>query len=108
MAEILKTVSYDSINRFLQRERYQPKDLLDFISCHGWIEPMGGVISSDDTVSEKPYSDPKITERVGYYWSSKHGKAVLGIPLITLYYSSPNGLRVPINYRMYDKCSSYS
>ncbi len=103
MAEILKSVSHDSINRFLQRERYGPKDLFDFITSHAWIEPIGGVISSDDTVIEKPYSDPKSTELVGYYWSSKHGKAVLGIPLITLYYSSPNGLRVPINYRIYDK-----
>ncbi len=40
---------------------------------------------------------------LGYYWSSKHGRPVLGIPLITLYYTNPNGLRVPITYRLYDK-----
>jgi len=85
------------------RERYEPKDLFDFIVQQGKIDLIGGVISGDDTVIEKPYSDPKSTPLLGYYWSSKHGKPVLGIPLITLYYTSPNGLRVPINYRLYDK-----
>lgn len=103
MAEILSTMSHDSINRFLLRERYEPKDLFDFIVEQGEIELVGGIISTDDTVIEKPYSDPKTTQLLGYYWSSKHGKPVLGIPLITLYYSSPSGLRVPINYRLYDK-----
>ncbi len=62
MAEILKTVSHDSINRFLQRERYQSKDLFDFITSHDWIDSLAGAISSDDTVIEKPYSNPKTTE----------------------------------------------
>ena len=103
MAEILKTVSHDSINRFLNRERYEPKDLFDFIVEQGLLELSGGILSGDDTVIEKPYSDPDAIELLGYYWSSKHGKPVLGIPLITLYYSSPNGVRVPITYRIYDK-----
>lgn len=103
MAEILQTISHDSINRFLLRERYQPKELFDFLLQQGWIELVGGTLSGDDTVIEKPYSDPDKVELLGYYWSSKHGKPILGIPLITLYYTSPNGLRLPINYRLYDK-----
>jgi hypothetical protein len=103
MAEILQTVSHDSINRFLNRESYEPKDLFDCIVSHSGIELAGGIISGDDTVIEKPYSNPKTIELLGYYWSSKHSKPVLGIPLITLYYTSPNGLRVPITYRIYDK-----
>jgi DDE superfamily endonuclease len=103
MAEILKTVSHDSINRFLNRECYDPKDLFDFIVGQGLLELSGGILSGDDTAIEKPYSDPEAIELLGYYWSSKHGKPVLGIPLITLYYTSPNGVRVPITYRIYDK-----
>jgi hypothetical protein len=102
MAEILETVSHDSINRFLNRERYEPKDLFDLVVRHSGIELVGGIISGDDTVIEKPYSNPRTTELVGYYWSSKHGKPIRGIPLISLYYTSPNGLRVPITYRIYD------
>lgn len=103
MAEILTDISHDSINRFLLRERYEPKDLFDGLLANGWIELIGGIVSADDTVLEKLYSDPKKTDLLGYFWSSKHGKPILGIPLITLYYTSPNGLRVPINYRIYDK-----
>lgn len=42
MAEILKEVSHDSINRFLLRERYGPKDLFDLLADNGWIELIGG------------------------------------------------------------------
>lgn len=103
MSEILKNISHDSINRFLSRESYTPKDLFDFLLDQGQIEWTGGVISGDDTVIEKPYSKLTSTPLLGYYWSSKAGKPIRGIPLITLYYTSPNGLRVPINYRLYDK-----
>ncbi len=103
MAEILQNLSHDSVNRFLLRERYHPKDLFDLLVRMGAIELSGGVLSGDDTLLEKPYSDPQQVELLGYYWSSKQGKPLLGIPLITLYYSSANGLRVPINYRLYDK-----
>jgi len=40
---------------------------------------------------------------LGYFWSSKAAKPVLGLSSVTLYYTSPNGLRVPINYRLYAK-----
>ncbi|ABW25540.1 IS701-like element ISAcma42 family transposase [Acaryochloris marina] len=103
MAEILQDVSHDSINRFLLRERYEPKDLFDLLVGNGWVELTGGIVSADDTILEKLYSNPKKMDLLGYYWSSKYSKPILGIPLITLYYSSPNGLRVPINYRIYDK-----
>ncbi|MGB3494950.1 MAG: transposase [Elainellaceae cyanobacterium] len=103
LAEILKPISHDSINRFLCRERYEPKDLFDELVNHGWIERVGGVLSVDDTVLEKPYSQREATALLGYFWSSKAAKPVLGLSLLTLYYTSVNGVRVPINYRLYDK-----
>jgi len=103
LAEIVGTLSHDSVNRFLCRERYVPRDLFDELVTRGWIELVGGVVSGDDTVLEKPYSQLKATSLLGYFWSSKAGKPVLGLSLITLYYTSANGLRVPINYRLYDK-----
>ena len=103
LAEILKTVSHDSVNRFLCRERYVPKDLFDELVSQCWIDLVGGVLSVDDTVLEKPYAQRKATALLGYFWSSKAAKPVLGLSLVTLYYTSVNGLRVPINYRLYDK-----
>gem|GEM_PF-816526 len=56
MAEILEDLSHDSVNRFLLRERYTPKDLFDEVKPH--LNLTGGTLSTDDTIADKPYSDP--------------------------------------------------
>lgn len=56
LAEILEGLSDDSVNRFLLRERYEPRDLFDEIKPH--INLHGGTRSGDDTVIDKPESDP--------------------------------------------------
>ena len=94
MAEILGNISHDSINRFLIRERYTPKDLFDFLVRTGKLQLIGGVLSGDDTLIKKPYSNIKACDLIGYYWSSKAGKPMLGIPLVTLYYTCPQGFTV--------------
>ena len=99
----LELLLLDSINRFLERERYEAKDLFDFLVEREGLVLKGGVLSGDDTLLEKPYSQPYKSELLGYYWNNKQKKVMWGLPLITLYYTSPNGLKVPINYRLYDK-----
>ena len=47
-------VSHDSVNRFLHRESYQPKDLFDEAAQHLCL--LGGTLSIDDSVLDKPYS----------------------------------------------------
>jgi urease beta subunit len=89
------------VNRFLLRERYEPKDLFDIVKAI--INLGGGILSVDDTVIEKLYSDPKYAELIGYFWSGKYHKTIKGVNLITLYYSDIHGNSVPINYRIYDK-----
>ena len=101
LAEILEGLSHDSVNRFLLRERYEPKDLFDEIKQH--INLRGGTLSGDDTVIDKPYSDPQLTELIAYFWSGKHHRVVKGIQLITLYYTDLSGKSVPVNYRIYNK-----
>ena len=101
LAEILGDVSHDSVNRFLLRERYEPKDLFDIVI--GIINLEGGILSVDDTVIEKLYSNPKSAELIGYFWSGKYHKTIKRLNLITLYYSDIYGHSVPINYRIYDK-----
>jgi Transposase DDE domain len=101
LAQILENVSHDSVNRFLLRERYEPKDLFDTVK--EIINIVGGILSVDDTVVEKLYSNPKNAELMGYFWSGKYHKPIKGINLITLYYSDVYGNSVPINYRIYDK-----
>lgn len=101
LAEILEGLSHDSVNRFLLRERYDPKDLFDEVKSQ--INLSGGTLSGDDTVIDKPYSDPSLTELIGYYWSGKHHRVVKGVHLITLYYTEKSGKSVPVNYRLYNK-----
>ncbi len=100
-SEILEGLSHDSVNRFLLRERYEPKDLFEDVKHEiNWV---GGTVSGDDTVIDKPYSDPSLTELMGYFWSGKHHRVVKGIQLITLYYTELSGKSVPLNYRIYNK-----
>lgn len=101
LAEILGNVSHDSVNRFLLRERYEPKDLFNLVTSI--INVNGGILSVDDTVIEKVYSQPKNAELIDYFWSGKYHKSIKGLNLITLYYSDIHGHSVPINYRIYDK-----
>jgi hypothetical protein len=69
LAEILENVSHDSVNRFLLRERYEPKDLFDTV--RKIIDLQGGILSVDDTVVEKHYSNPDCAELIGYFLSMR-------------------------------------
>jgi len=74
LSEILEELSHDSVNRFLLREQYTPKDLFDEVK--GELNLSGGTASIDDSVVDKPYRDPSKTELVGYFWSGKHKRTV--------------------------------
>lgn len=97
-------MSHDSINRFLLRERYAPKDL--FTEIKGAIKLIGGTLSGDDTIVEKLYSDPDKAELIGYYRSGKHKKTIKGINLITLYYTDQEERSFPVNYRLYNRAEN--
>jgi hypothetical protein len=55
LAEILEDVSHDSVNRFLLREVYTAEDL--FNEVKGLVNLIGGTLSVDDSVEDKPYRD---------------------------------------------------
>ena len=60
-------IGHDSINNFLGRENFEPKDPCD--QAVGHINLIGGIISIDVTVLDKPYSNK--TDLIGYYYSGK-------------------------------------
>ena len=101
LSSLMGNLSHDSINRFLERERFEPKDL--FEEEKNRIQLDGGIISIDDSVLDKPYMDSTKASLVDYFWSGKHKRTVKGINLITLFYTDINGVSVPLNYRIYDK-----
>ena len=101
LSEIMKNVSHDSINRFLCRKKYTGQDL--YIENSRELNLIGGSLSVDDSVLDKPYSNPEHAALIDYFWSGKHHKAVIGINLVTLFYIDTSGKCLPINFRIYDK-----
>uniref|UniRef100_UPI001F0AA16F IS701 family transposase n=1 Tax=Leptolyngbya sp. BC1307 TaxID=2029589 RepID=UPI001F0AA16F len=101
LSEILAEVSHDSINRFLLREQYTPKDLFEEVKSS--LVLTAGTLSVDDSVEDKPYRDHNKSAFVDFFWSGKHKRSVKGINLITLYYTDTSGSSYPVNFRIYDK-----
>jgi hypothetical protein len=91
----------DAANRFLNREAFSGKDLYE--EARPLLALDGGTSSGDDTVLDKPYSQEGKTELVGYFWSGKHGRAVKGVCLVTLLYTDPQGVCLPVKFRLVDK-----
>ena len=103
LSEILEGISHDSINRFLLREKYTPRDLFNEVKEN--LTLTAGTLSVDDSVVDKPYRDPNKSAFVDYFWSGKHKRSVKGINVITLYYyyTDREGNSYPVNFRIYDK-----
>ena len=53
LAEVME-IAHDSVNRFLERETYTPKEL--FTEVKAGLNLNGGTLSVDDSVLDKPYS----------------------------------------------------
>ena len=92
-------ISHDSVNRFLNREDYQPIDMFNEVKDELCL--VGGTLSIDDTVLDKPYS--LTINLIGHFWSGKHHRTVVGINLVTFYYTDPHGRHMPVNFRIVDK-----
>ena len=89
------------MSRLLLRDRYELKDLFDTVKKI--LNIVGGILSVDDRVVERLYSDPKNAELISCCWSRKYHRTMKGINLTTLYYSDVYGNSVRINYIIYDK-----
>lgn len=98
--EVLQ-ISHDEVNRFLAGSDFKGKDL--FARVKAALNLSGGVLSVDDTVIDKPYSNPDAAELVDFFWSGLHHKSVKGINLIVLNYTDPIGVSLPVNWRLYRK-----
>lgn len=94
-------VSHDTVNRFLLGGDFDGKSL--FKSIQDSIDLVGGILTVDDSVLDKPYTKHGTTELVGRFYSGKHHRVVQGINIIALFYTSKNGYSVPVNFRVYQK-----
>jgi hypothetical protein len=94
-------ISHDEVNRFLAGSHFGGKDL--FTKAKGALQLTGGILSIDDTVIDKPYSNPDAAELVNFFWSGLHHRSVKGINLIVLNYTDVHGISLPVNWRVYRK-----
>jgi Transposase DDE domain len=94
-------VSHDEVNRFLLSGSFTGKDLFKSV-CQS-INLLGGTLSADDSVLDKPYTKQGTTELVGKFYSGKHHRVVQGINIIVLVYTTVSGYSVPVNFRVYRK-----
>nr|WP_162056527.1 transposase [Pontibacter pamirensis] len=97
-SEVLE-VSHDEINRFLLSSHFTGKDLFEAVRRGLCLK--GGVLSADDSVLDKPFTDPSTTELVDYFWSGRHHIVVKGVNLIALFYTDPSGVGLAVNFRVY-------
>ena len=104
-AEVLK-VSHDKVNRLLNEGAYTGKDLFDKAAPNLVLE--GGQLSLDDSVADKPYSDPESNPLVAKHWSGKHHKPVLGVCLVTLLYTDTRGMSLPVNFKIFNPHDVFS
>ena len=105
LAEVLGgAFAHDAVNRFLNREAFSGQNL--FEEARPLLDLDGGTLSVDDTVLDKPSSEEGKTELVGYFWSGKHGRVVKGVCLVMLLYTDPQGISLPVNFRLVDKAEA--
>jgi hypothetical protein len=59
-------MSHDSVLNFLLREDYCPADLFARVSVT--LDLVGGTLSVDDSIWDKPYSNPALNALIGRHY----------------------------------------
>ena len=102
--------SHDQISRFLQQKAFDQKDFWKMVKrLVRKIEHESGVISIDDTISEKPHSTEN--DIICYHWDHSENRAVKGINILNFAYHStlPDGQEatLPIAFEIIKKTEQY-
>jgi Transposase DDE domain len=92
-----------SFQWFLENSETSPELLFRETSQH--MQLVGGVLSIDDSVEDKHFSVIGKAHFVDRFWSGRHKKVVVGIDLLTLFYTDVHWVKMPVNWRIVDKAS---
>lgn len=100
LAEHIKTISHDQINRYLRREKLTPRLLWE--NVQPLIQAVDqGYIIFDDTVLDKRFGEEIELSRRQY--SGNEHRIIRGIGIVTCVYVNPQiGQFWVIDYRIYD------
>jgi hypothetical protein len=90
----------------LASERQTPKEWWLMVKPHvRRMQAEDGVISVDDSIVEKPYTDEN--ETICWHYDHSKGRTIKGINFVTALYES-KGITVPVNYHLIAKTEEYT
>lgn len=95
------TPAHDAFTRLLQRQPPDTEALWDEVAP--FVDKEIGLLVVDDSTLDKPHA--RFMDLVGWHWSGKHKRSVLGINLTTLLWTD-GGAILPVDCRLYDKPQS--
>jgi DDE superfamily endonuclease len=99
------SISHDAITRMLSSERQTSKDFWRVVKpLVREISSEKGVMTIDDSIEEKPYSDEN--ELVCWHYDHSKGRNVKGINFMTAFYQTEHG-RLPVGYELVAKPVPY-
>lgn len=93
-------VSHDMANHFLSLNKFSGKEIFEY--ARPLLNPIGGILTVDDSVADKPYSSIAANDLVEKHWSGKHHRTVLGVNLVLLLYPDINEVSLQVNFRLFD------
>ena len=98
-------VSHDKVTRFLSKADYDSKDLWQLIKpTLREIESEEGILSVDDTIQEKKYTDE--SELIAWHYDHSEGRSVKGINILNCIYSA-NNVNFPVAFQVVKKTEEY-
>ena len=98
-------VGHDQITRFLSGKEFTSKDLWIVVKpTVREVEQDDGVLISDDTIQEKPYTDEN--EVMCWHYDHTKGRAVQGFNLLNCLYHV-NGISIPVAFELVKKPVQY-
>lgn len=105
--------SHDQISHFLSQKAFTQKDFWKMVKrIIRKIEHKYGIISIDDTISEKPHTTEN--EMVCFHWDHSKNRAIKGINLLNFVYHSEEvkgdniePITLPIAYEIIKKTKEY-
>jgi hypothetical protein len=100
-----KALSHDQVSRMLNSERLDPKDWWLMVKPQvRSVEREDGVITVDDSILKKPYTDEN--EIICWHYDHAKGHTVKGINFITALYEVDD-ISLPVTYRLVAKTEPY-
>jgi SRSO17 transposase len=94
-------VSHDKITRFLSKREYTSKDLWQQVKpTVRQIETESGIISIDDTIEEKPYTDEN--DIICWHYDHSAGRTVKGVNILNCIYTNDTA-NIPLAFEIIKK-----